>query len=49
MRNSTQFEEPCFLDYKNAPEYFHPRPEPPAGLTWWLGEWPPDGITHWTT
>jgi hypothetical protein len=46
MRNSNRFEEPCFLDYKDAPpEYFHPRPEPPAGLTWWEGEWPSCGIS----
>jgi len=37
-------EEPCFLTYEDAPGYFHPLPEPPAGLRWWQGLWPSYGI-----
>lgn len=44
MTDHDDLDEPCALDYDDAPGYFHPRPQPPAGLTWWQGWWPSYGI-----
>jgi len=46
MDPDDDFEEPCALDYRDAPEYFHSHPQrqPPADLKWWAGWWPAGGI-----
>lgn len=44
MNDHDDLDEPCALDYEDAPGYFHPQPQPPAGLTWWQGWWPSYGI-----
>jgi hypothetical protein len=44
MTDHDDLEEPCALDDEGAPGYFHPRPEPPARLTWWQGWWSSHGI-----
>jgi hypothetical protein len=29
MTDHDELDEPCALDYEDAPGYFHPRPQPP--------------------
>jgi hypothetical protein len=42
MRND-DFEEPCALDGKDAPEYSEQQPERSVGPPWWEGLWPVGG------
>jgi hypothetical protein len=47
MFNHDPSDEPVFLDYKDAPDFFEGRYEPqspPAGMTWWEGRWPTGGV-----